>query len=63
MKGAIIFALSTTKKISSVTKVIAVIQFLFGCVDPPGCAEICPAFYPPEDYPFLRAGALRGADG
>lgn len=30
---------------------------------PPGCAEICPAFYPPEDYPFLRAGALRGADG
>ena len=34
----------------------------FGCADPPGCAEICSAFYPPEDYPFLRAGALRGAD-
>lgn len=31
----------------------------FGCADPPGCAEICPAFYPPENYPFLRAGALR----
>ena len=24
--------------------------------------RMCPAFYPPEDYPFLRAGALRGAD-
>ncbi len=24
----------------------------FGCADPPGCAEICPAFYPPEKLSF-----------